>query len=353
MQSDTPTRLRHLQAQLAPGTPLREGLERILKGRTGALVVLGHSKAVDQVSTGGFVVDAPFTPQNLRELAKMDGAIVLDNDAQRIVSAAIHLVADPMIETPETGTRHRSADRVSRQTGIPTVTVSASMSTITLFLDGHRHPVEQPAQILSRANMTLQTLERYRARLAQLTQRLSALEVEDQVTLRDLTLVAQRLELVRRLEAELSGYVLELGTDGRLIDLQLRELNIGIDELGSLISMDYLAGREPAGSLEPLRTLSMADLLDPGAVTRAMGYSPNDHLETRLTARGLRQLAQIPRLPQALAPRLLEHFGSLQSLFGASSTELQVVDGVGESRAKLIRDGLTRLAESAFTEHLP
>ena len=350
MLTDDPTLRQHL-ALLAPGTSLREGLERILKGRTGALLVLGHNRVVDQLSTGGFLLDVPYTPQTLRELAKMDGAIILNAEADRIVRAAVHLVPDASIETPETGTRHRTADRVAKQAGVGTISVSASMSTISLFLDRQRHVVDQSSQILTRANLALQTLESYRDRLAQLTSRLSAMEVEDQVTLRDLALVAQRLEMVRRLEHELFGYVLELGTDGRLLDLQLRELNAGVDELSALIEMDYDPIADSDG-FTTLQQLATEDLLDPILVARSIGFPSTDQLETRVRPRGIRQLSQIPRLPQSLAPRLLEHFGSLQALFAASASDLQDVEGVGDSRAKTIREGLTRLAESAFHEKL-
>ncbi|HET9873646.1 MAG TPA: DNA integrity scanning diadenylate cyclase DisA [Propionibacteriaceae bacterium] len=345
--------LRSYLALMAPGTPLRDGLERILRGRTGALVVLGNSRDVQQLSTGGFSLDVVYTPTALRELAKMDGAIILGSDVSRIVGAGVHLMPDPSIDTVETGTRHRTADRVSRQTGVPVVSVSSSMSTISLYLDSHRHVVEDSEQILSRANQALQTLERYRGRLWEVTNRLSALEVQDQVTVKDFALVVQRIEMIRRLDLELSGYVLELGTDGRLLTLQLHELGAGVDELRELLERDYRP-EEITGEfgLEGLKSLSTTDLLEPLAVARAVGFSAGDHLDTRLTTRGYRQMAQINRLPHAFGVRLIEHFGSLQALFAASSAELQEVDGVGESRARIIRDGLTRLAESAYTERM-
>jgi diadenylate cyclase len=338
---------------MAPGTPLRDGLERILRGRTGALVVMGNTREVQQISTGGFHLDVPYSPTALRELAKMDGAIILASDGSRIVAAGVHLMPDPSIDTVETGTRHRTADRVSRQTGVPVVSVSSSMSTISLYLDRHRHMVEHSDQILSRANQALQTLERYRARLWEVTNRLSALEVQDQVTVRDFALVAQRIEMVRRLEIELSGYVVELGTDGRLLTLQLHELGAGVDELRELLERDYRP-QDPAVpfGFAGLAALSTTDLLDPLSVVRAVGFASNDHLDSRITTRGYRQMAQINRLPQAFGVRLIEHFGSLQALFAASSAELQEVDGVGESRARIIRDGLVRLAESAYTERM-
>ena len=335
-------------ARMAPGTPLRDGFERILRGRTGALVVLGRNAVTDRVSTGGFALDVPFSPTALRELAKMDGAIILDLESDRIVSAGVQLMPDPAVDTVETGTRHRTADRVARQSGLPVVSVSASMSTISLFIDTHRHVFEQSDQILSRANQALQTLERYRARVSEVTDRLSSLEVQDQVTVRDVALVAQRLEMVRRLNAELDGYVVELGTDGRLLALQLYELSVGLDDLRELLERDYRPTDDAGFGFAGLANLDLSELLDPAAVVRAIGF--RDHLDNRISVRGYRQVAQINRLPPGLGVRLIEHFGSLLALFGASATELQAVEGVGESRARIIRDGLLRLAEAAYDD---
>jgi len=336
---------------MAPGTPLREGFERILRGRTGALVVLGHTREVQQISTGGFSLDVAYSPTALRELAKMDGAIIIDPATDRIVRAGVQLMPDPTIRTVETGTRHRTADRVARQTGLPVVSVSASMATIALYIDDHRHLVEHSDRILSRANQALQTLERYQARLWEVTNRLSSLEVQDQVTVKDFGLVAQRLEMIRRLDRELGGYVVELGTDGRLLTLQLHELSAGLEELRDLLERDYRpADASATFGFAGLMPLTTTELLEPLSVARAVGFGASEHLDTRISTRGYRQLAQINRLPAAYGIRLIEHFGNLQALFGASSSELQAVDGVGESRARIIRDGLVRLAESAYNE---
>jgi diadenylate cyclase len=343
-----PGLLDHL-ARMAPGTPLRDGFERILRGRTGALVVLGRNAVVSDISTGGFALDVPYSATALRELAKMDGAIILDADSMRIVSAGVQLMPDPAIPTVETGTRHRTADRVARQSGLPVISVSASMSTISLFLDASRHVFEQSDQILSRANQALQTLERYRVRVTEVTARLSSLEVQDQVTVADVVLVVQRLEMVRRLNAELDGYVVELGTDGRLLALQLYELSAGLDDLRELLERDYRPDDDADFGFPGLAPLDLNELLNPQTVARAIGFAGQMHPDTRVSARGYRQVGQINRLPPGLGARLIEHFGSLQALFAASSTELQAVDGVGESRARIIRDGLLRLAEAAYS----
>nr|WP_156611061.1 DNA integrity scanning diadenylate cyclase DisA [Auraticoccus cholistanensis] len=344
--------MRRFRALVAPGTPLRDGLERVLRGRTGALVVLGSNRAVEQVSTGGFSLDTPFTPMALRELSKMDGAVVLSSDLSRIVAAGVQLMPDARIETLETGTRHRTADRVARQTEVPAVTVSASMATIALFLSDGRHPVEPSQVILGQAGQALQTLERYSERLWTLLTQLSSLEVQDQVTVKDVVLVMQRLEMVRRLQQELDDYVLSLGTDGRLLELQVRELDGSASEVAALLERDYSSADGPPLQVAALHDIPTAELLEPLTVARVVGFSTEDHLDRRLTPRGFRQLAQIQRLPGALGERLLEHFGGLQALFSASKAELQEVEGVGEQRARMIRDGLIRVAEAAYTERL-
>ena len=353
-RSDEVIRLRTTLANIAPGTLLRDGLERILRGRTGALIVLGSDKTVDSISTGGFTLEVPFTATGLRELAKMDGAIILDKEASRIERAAVHLMPDPSIYSEETGTRHRTADRVARQTGLPVISVSQSMQIIAAYVGEIRYVLEDSGQILSRANQALATLERYKLRLDEVSSTLSALEIEDLVTIRDVAVVAQRLEMVTRIAREIEDYVLELGTDGRLLSLQLDELVTGVDLERELVIRDYLPqgrrARKPDDVLRELEGLSPADLVDVGAVARALGLGAGEHLDGAVTPRGYRLLAKVPRLPGAVVERLVEHFGSLQKLLSAGIDDLQAVDGMGELRARSVREGLSRLAESSILE---
>jgi diadenylate cyclase len=348
--------LRATLAAAAPGTPLREGLERILRGGTGALIVLGYDKVVESLCTGGFVLDVEFSSTRLRELAKMDGAIVVDRDCTRILRAAVQLVPDSTIPTDESGTRHRTADRVNKQTQLPVVSVSQSMSIIAIYMAGQRYVLEDSTQILSRANQALATLERYKLRLDEVSGTLSALEIEDLVTVRDVSAVAQRLEMVRRIAGEIEGYVVELGTDGRLLTLQLDELVAGVEPDRELIARDYLppaTGRRTRTVAQVLAELDELDalaLLDMGAVARGLGYSSGEGLDAAVSPRGYRLLARVPRLPGLVVDRLVEHFGSLQKLLAASIDDLQAVDGVGESRARSVREGLSRLAESSILE---
>ena len=291
--------LRSTLAAVAPGGELRDGLERILRGRTGALIVLGFDQTVESICSGGFVLDVEFSATRLRELAKMDGAVVVDAGISRILRAAVQLLPDVTIETSESGTRHRTAERVAKQTGLPVVSVSASMRIIALYVGGQRHVIEDSTTILSRANQALATLERYKSRLDEVSGTLSALEIEDLVTVRDVSAVVQRLEMVRRISEEIEGYVVELGTDGRLLTLQLDELVGGIGSDRALIIRDYVdtSRREVDSVLDELAELDSHR----AARQRPHRQRPGPAGRRRRARRG-RRPARLPPAVQGPAP---------------------------------------------------
>ena len=351
---DPEAALRELLGRIAPGTALRDGLERILAGRTGALIVLGYDRVVESLCTGGFALDVALSATRLRELAKMDGAVILSTDGTRIVRAGVHLMPDPTIPTEESGTRHRTAERVALQTGFPVISVSQSMHIISVYVAGRRYTLEHPTTILARANQALAALERYKLRLDEVASTLSALEIEDLVTVRDAMSVSQRLEMVRRIADEIEGFVVELGTDGRLLALQLDEMLAGVEEDRGLLVRDYLpSGRRRSGEevLGDLRALSATELLDLSAVARCYGLPTSpDALDSPVSPRGYRLLARVPRLPAGIIDRLVGHFGGLQKLLAATIEDLLAVEGVGEARARGIREGLSRLAETSILD---
>ena len=252
-------------ALLSPGTPLRDGLDRVLQAGMGALIVVGDGPAVLNICSGGFLLDAAYSPQRLSELSKMDGAIVLAADASRIARANVHLVPNPSVATTETGTRHRTAERVGRSINVPVISVSQRMNVISVYVGDAKHQIDPVPRVIARANQAVQTLERYKTRLDEVSVALSALEVEDLVTLRDVVTVLQRTEMVARIAAEIEGYIVELGDDGRLVRLQLEELMASMGDDRRLVVRDYFHEEDSwhlAEALAALSELSDDDLVD-------------------------------------------------------------------------------------------
>jgi diadenylate cyclase len=350
-------RLTKTLAQIAPGTQLREGLERVLRAEKGALVVLGASPKVQALFSGGFRIHVPFTAQRLSELAKMDGAIILDEAARTILWANVHLMPDPAITTEETGTRHRTAERVARQTQMPVVTVSESMHILTLYLDELRHVFENVTSVLSRGNQAVQTLEHYRARFDEVTGVLTSAELEGTATQRDVLAVLARAEMLRRIGVELERYVAELGVDGRLLRLQLDELSEGVEPAKRAVVRDYLLprpGRQQEDVLQELCRRTPEELADSAVLAKALNLVDEpESLDISLVPRGYRVLAKVPQLPGWVIDRVVERFGSLKVLLSASLDDLEEVEGVGRERAKQVREGLGRLAEASMVEYYP
>lgn len=294
----------------------------------GALVVVGDGPDVLAICSGGFLLDSPYSPQRLSELAKMDGAIILAADCTRIARANVHLVPDPTVPTSETGTRHRTAERVARSLGVPVVSVSEEMSVINVYAAGTKHQVQDITRLLDRANQALQTLERYKARLDDALTTLTALEVEDVVTAHDVAAVVQRADLVHRLATELETMIVELGVDARLLRLQLDELYGDVEDEIELVLADYpsIIGRD--------------------GVATTSGVAP----DSPTSPRGLRLLSRVPRMTPSLASAVVQRFGELARLQRATVAELQTVPFIDEAQAVAIKDTLDRLTESSILD---
>src|ERR687897_2492497 len=255
--------MRDALAKVAPGTPLRTGVERIVRSKAGALLVVNDGPEVLAICSGGFLVDAPYSPQRLSELAKMDGAIIISTDGSRIARANVHLVPDPTVPTSETGTRHRTAERVARSLKVPVVSASEEMGVINIYAGGSKHQLQDVSRLLDRANQALQTLERYKVRLDDAIANLTAAELEDVVSLRDVVAVVQRGEMVHRIADEIEMMIIELGVDARLLRLQLDEIYSDVDDELDLVVADYLpAGRTAAETLAEMSQLDDDEVLD-------------------------------------------------------------------------------------------
>jgi diadenylate cyclase len=333
---------------VAPGTPLREGIDNIVHARSGGLIVIGEPEEISFLFSGGIKLDIDYTPGLLYQVAKMDGAIVLDKEAERICWANVQLMPDPTIVSMETGTRHRTADRVSKQTSSLAISISERREVVSLYLEGMKYILQDIPTVLSKANQGLATLEKYRARLDQVSARLTALEFQGGGALHDVLAVMQRAELVTRMAAEVERYIIELGAEGRLIETQLEDSVVGVTADRAALVRDYsIDGSERAAddALKALTSLPHPDLLDFGRLAELLGYDRKvNTLDCVVSPRGYRILGWIPRLPRLVVERLIQRFGGLEEILAASEVDLAEVEGV-EERALEIREGLRRLQE--------
>lgn len=342
--------LRHV----APGTQLRDGLDRVLQSGRGGLIVIGDSPEVLSICSGGFLMDAAFTPQRLSELAKMDGAIILDADASRIARANVHLVPNPNVQTNETGTRHRTAERVAKALGVTVIAVSESRKEIQLYRGSERYPLPPVGRLLDRSNQALQTLERYRSRLWTVSKNLTALEVEDLVTPRDVIEMLQRTEMVVRIADEVRRNLVELGSDGRLVRLLLEELMSGVDDDRRMLIKDYFhedATFHVEEAMEALTALDDDELFDEAQIARAVHLGHGDaDLNESLQARGYRLLSKLPRTSPAAIDAIVSRFESIQAILRATASDLESIEELDQAEVPAIKSGLARLAESSILE---
>jgi len=370
---------------VAPGTAIREGLDNIVQAQTGALICIGESEELSFLLSGGVKLDVDYTPALLYQLAKMDGAIILSSNGTKILWANTQLMPDPTILSLETGTRHRTAERVSKQTDALVIAISQSRSAVSLYLDGAKYILEDIPVVLHADDAAailaavgnepairaygavgfkpvgvLRSYEilpdgRYRdgllmdLRLDQVSTRLTALEFEGGVTLHDVLTVLQRSELVTRMAVEIERYIVELGAEGRLIEMQLEETMVGVAADKSALARDYIM--EPSEEsfamvLDSLARLPHQDLLDFGRLAELLGYDRKlNTLDHPVSPRGYRILGRIPRLPRLVVQSIVDEFRGLDEILAATDPELESVEGVGDMRAKDIREGLRRLQE--------
>lgn len=336
--------------RLAPGTDIRNAVDMILRQGTGALVILGNGPTVESMCSGGFFLDnAEFTSQRLAELSKMDGGIVLDDDGQYIVRANVHFIPDPTLATNETGTRFRTAERLSQQTERPILAVSEEGRSIAVvYWKGVRRELRPPAVLEAEANQRLISLERLRRRLQEAEDRLTRSEVDDVVVVRDVALLLLRAALVQRLYRDVETTVIELGGEGQLISLQAADLIEGVSDLAEMVYQDYAKRRTKNSKsvFERLAAVPTEDLYVPSRVAAALGMDP---LAEAVRPRGIRALSRVPRLPDSVKDALIGHFKDFQKLVHASVTDLGKVEGVGAARAEQLRSFFDRLLEVGTT----
>jgi len=336
---------------ISPGTPLRQGLDNVLKAKTGGLIVIATDESVMDLVDGGFAIHVEYTPSYLYELAKMDGAIVLNSDVDEILYANTQLIPDYSIKTSETGTRHRTAERVAKQTKAIVIAISQRRNVISVYKGDQKYVVEDISKIFTKANQALQTLEKYKSVLDQAVASLNTLEFNGFVTIYDVALVLQKIEMVMRVTDIIESYLLELGVEGALIKMQLEELMGSTREDRELVLKDYGTQISSSEFKEKLANLTEDELLDLTNIARILGYTGvSENMDMPIKTKGYRVLNKIHRLPRTIIENLVKYFDNFQDILTASIEELDEVEGIGEIRATYIKNGLVKMKQLALLD---
>ena len=351
MRKNTEKPITEILKLIAPGTPIRDGLENILRAKTGALLLItDNTDVIKELVDGGFAINEEYRSSKLYELAKMDGAIVLSGDLKRILFANAQLIPSREIETRETGTRHRTAERTAKQTGELVISISQRRNIITIFKGNNRYILEDTDVVLNKANQGVQTLERYKKVFDSKLSILNEYEFNDIVTLENVIVAIQRAEMVMRIVEDIQSQIYELGNDGRLVKMQLEELIGGVEKEELLIIKDYIAvtkkKKTPETAMEELSEVPYEDLTKETTIAKLLGYENFDNYdEVGVYTRGYRILSKIPRMPSNIVENLVSSYKSFQHILAADIESLDEVDGIGEVRARTIKQSLRRMQE--------
>ena len=324
---------------LLPGEPLRKGVDLIADKKSGALIVIGTSNKLDKISSGGInLKNCEYSPEMLSELAKMDGAIIVDESVSTILKANVHLNPSDSLQTSETGTRHRTAERVSIETNLKVIAVSEESSAIKVFHNMKVNELEAPAMILGRVNESLQSVDRMRRRFDEVLLELGELEIEDTITNQQALTVIQRGELLTRLANQVKNEAENLGEEAGIVMIQIESLESGVENTLSLVLKDHLRSKKYRNIKKVKSEISNLSYEELNTISHLGSVLLMEPLDEISTPRGFRVLARLPGLPENLHDSLIQKFKTLPRLLGAPTEKLFQVDGIGRNRAQQLRD---------------
>lgn len=325
--------------QLLPGEPLRIGVDLIADKKSGALIVIGSAAKLDKISSGGVdLIDCEYSPEMLSELAKMDGAIIVDEFVTKILKANVHLNPSDTLSTTQTGTRHRTAERTAEETNLTVITVSEESSLVKVFTNSETTELEEPSVILGRVNESLHSVDRMRRRFDDAVAELGELEIENSLSNQQVLEVIQRGELLTRLAKQVRSEALRLGGEAGLVLIQIDSLESGVTNTLNLVLKDHLPPkkyRNIVKATDEISRQSYEQLNDIDYLGSVLGKLPLDDLST---SKGYRVLARLPNLPENLHDSIIQKFKTLPKLLSASPEKLYEIEGIGRGRAQQLRD---------------
>ena len=312
---------------VAPGTNLRAALDGALKTGKGALI-LTENNLTSALFEGGFRINARFTPQKLVELAKMDGAIILSNDMKRISYANVLLTPDSKIPTHETGTRHKAAERTARQAGTLAIAISERKNEITLYYKNIRYPLVQTDELLRKSNENIQLLEKQRDLFDKQVTKLDAHEIKGSPNLKQAINVIQKGRVILKITEDLTKALIELGREGALLRMWLREMITGVEKETEFVIKDYT-------KLDVKRTkfllgeMSYDSVLDEESIVKILGY---ETIASPTSARGWRILSRTSLSDSEIA-KLFKEIPTIREIL--SSSQEVYSNSLGTEKAEI------------------
>ena len=346
MDDSTQKRLAQAVRLTAPGQPLRSALDMIIAGHLGALICVGDSDHVLAAGNDGFPLNISFTSNRLFELSKMDGAIVIDGSLSQILRANFHLNPDPSLATSETGMRHRTAARMSVLTDAIVISVSERRSVVNVYVHGKSFQLQSVAEVMGSVNQLMATLQTTRASLDRSLLRLSTLELDNYATLADIAGIFSNFELLQQAKDGLRLCIEKLGSEGKLVRLQLEQLaGENMDDEYNLMIRDYALDSSEENAVrirERFSEMDPRELTNPKRVAEVLGYTGLDE-DSVMTPLGLRTLNRISVVREGVAERIVDEYGSLQELLGDIEKDPERLGDFGVNNPNILADSLTRM----------
>jgi diadenylate cyclase len=305
--------------KFSPGTSLRTALDDLLRARMGALIVV-DKEGLSNITYGGFKVNSKFSPQKLVELAKMDGAIILSDDLKVISRANVFLSPKMEFKTKGTGARHKVAERTSEEIGTIVIAVSERKNKITLYHGDTLYELEKSSEVLRRAAETLQILEKQKDIFNDLINNLNILEINNLVTISDVCDILQRIEIIRRISEMIKRYLIELGKEGIIVSMRLRELTKNLNKERELIIKDYFKSKHSKIN-NTLQTINFDLLIETQNLSKILFEEIHDKA---IISKGWRILSKIHLTDENIIV-LINNFNDLNKIFNSEKSSFMKI----------------------------